>query len=98
MVINICYYMRLRFIYPPLEQPKVALLSVVIYIILQIRTTKGGSIKPHELLSDAYCKVDSTFCKTTLGPVKSGSNNQLALLFKVIYIILQIGTTKGGSI
>ena len=36
--------------------------------------------------------------RATLGLVKSGSNNRPALLSEVIYIILQIGTTKGGSI
>ena len=33
----------------------------------------------------------------TLGPVKTGSNNRLSLLPEVIYIILQIRTTKGGG-
>ena len=33
-----------------------------------------------------------------LGLVKSGSNNRLALLAKVIYIVLHIQTTKGCSI
>ena len=33
-----------------------------------------------------------------MGPVKSRSNNRLALLSEVSYIILQIRTTESGSI
>ena len=35
--------------------------------------------------------------RATLGLVKSGSNNRLALLSEVVYIILQSATTEGGS-
>ena len=34
----------------------------------------------------------------TLGPVRSGCNNRLAQIWGVIYIILLMRTTNGGSI
>ena len=45
-----------------------------------------------------YSIVDSPlYSHSAFGPIKNGSKIQLALLSEVIYIILQVRTTKSGS-